>query len=123
MLKKKILCVEDDASVRKGLERFLRSCGYDPVVAIDAEKALLVVTEMADIWLVITDLNLGGPGSIDREGLNLIEEIKKIRPSLRIILNSGDMTPHVAEQALRNGAEAAIEKTNLFSHLKDIGVI
>ncbi len=60
----RLLLVDDDAAVRKGVARVLRKSGYDVLVAEDGEHALMIYDQSEKpIDLVITDAvmpNMGG---------------------------------------------------------------
>ena len=83
---KRILVVDDEShrldTIRRGLFLF----GYDSQGAICADDAiaLLLGTEGATFDLVITDLTMPG-----RSGINLIEQIRKTKLDLPIIVITG----------------------------------
>lgn len=78
-----ILIVDDDAPVRRTLEKILSKQGYEVVVAADGrEGAMLFRHRRPD--LVITDLIMP-----NQEGLGMIARIRAEDPGARIIAISG----------------------------------
>ena len=69
----KILVVEDDASIRLGLEDTLRAKGYDVVVATRGEEALILATS-ARPDLIILDIMLP-----DIDGFEVCRRLKSSR--------------------------------------------
>jgi DNA-binding response OmpR family regulator len=56
-VKPRVLIVDDEAALRRTLERVLRGMGYDVVTAADAQLAYEVLHE-ADVDLVLLDLHM-----------------------------------------------------------------
>lgn len=80
---KNILIIEDDASVRKMLTKFLERNGYEVIEAANGNDGIkLYYDHHPD--LVITDLIMP-----EKEGLETIRELKKINPNVQIIAISG----------------------------------
>ena len=82
-----ILLVEDDPHVRGWLASALKSLGYKLIEAEDGERALdkVVGENLIDkIDLLISDMVMPVMG-----GDELADHIKKIKPSIKIILCSG----------------------------------
>jgi signal transduction histidine kinase/ActR/RegA family two-component response regulator len=80
-----ILLVEDDAGVRRMIERLLRREGWAVVVAENAAEVLARWDQLPPVDLVITDLVLtGGMG-----GVELAAELLARVPSLRVLYTSG----------------------------------
>ena len=79
----KILVIDDDAAVRHTVARMLRRGGYDVVLAEDGDEGLrLFRSENPE--LVITDIIMP-----EKEGLEAIREICRLRPDAKIIAMSG----------------------------------
>jgi signal transduction histidine kinase len=79
-----ILLVEDERSVRTLIRRLLEVEGYIVVTAESGEDALVVAGREADIDLVLTDMVM--PGMNGRE---LIEQLERLRPGLKVVYTSG----------------------------------
>ena len=79
----KILLIEDEAVLRGLLVKLLNTLSHEVVEAGDGEEGLIKLKAEA-FDLVLTDLIMP-----DKEGLETIQEIRKIRPDLKIIAMSG----------------------------------
>ena len=79
-----ILVVEDDERVRHTSVDALRELGYTVVQASDAKQALAVIEVQPKIDLVFTDVVMP-----DMNGRQLVEEIGKRWPGLRILYTTG----------------------------------
>lgn len=106
-----VLIVEDEKRVASFLERGLRAEGYAPAVARDGEEAVqLALSEPFD--LVILDLRLP-----KRDGLSVLQEIRKIKPALPVlILTARDDVPSKVE-GLNAGADDYLTKPFAFEEL------
>lgn len=104
--KARILLVDDHPITRDGLalliarEKDLSICAQ----AGTAEEALAFVEKQA-LDLVLTDLSLP-----DKSGLELIRDLKAIKPALKVLVLSMHDEEHYAERALRAGAAGYIMK-------------
>jgi CheY-like chemotaxis protein len=81
--KKRILLVDDDDEFRKMLHLMLTQSGYDVVEARNGTEALTLLDRLPPD-VVLTDLVMP-----EREGLEIIRELKVTHPALRIIAMSG----------------------------------
>ncbi|MGA9121652.1 MAG: response regulator [Bacteroidota bacterium] len=64
MAKKKILCVDDDADLRRAVQHTLIGIGYDVVEARDGEEAIRCL-EKGTYDLVLLDVVMPGPSGMD----------------------------------------------------------
>ncbi|WP_340647479.1 ATP-binding protein [Phenylobacterium sp.] len=80
-----VLLVEDDEGVRSYSRGVLRELGYQVIEASDASTALTALNNNPQIDLLFTDVVL--PGVM--HGGKLAEEVRKLRPSVRILFTSG----------------------------------
>ncbi|PLX81120.1 MAG: two-component system response regulator [Desulfuromonas sp.] len=69
---RKILTVDDSATVRQLLNMTLTDAGYDVTEAADGKQALSLVAEN-QFDMLVTDLNMP-----EIDGIKLIEEVRKI---------------------------------------------
>ncbi len=82
-----ILIAEDDASVRALMKEMLVRFGYSVIEAIDGEDAITRFMENRDrIRLLILDVIMP-----IKNGKEVFEEIRKIRPDVKVIFASGYM--------------------------------
>jgi len=102
-----ILVVDDEAPTRELLSIFFKRRGFTVTTASTSEDALRLINELP-IQLIILDINLGEKSS----GLDLLEPIKKNRPSVPIILFSGiGLDQKTLEGARQKGAAGYLNKT------------
>ena|ERR1700712_1898542 len=81
-----ILVVEDNVILRFVLAEWLRSDGYDVLEAVSADEAVTILSSVAVVDLVVTDIQM--PGSMD--GLDLADYILKTTPALPVVVVSGN---------------------------------
>ncbi|MBA4072690.1 MAG: hypothetical protein C0497_12765 [Gemmatimonas sp.] len=90
-----ILVVDDEASLRKLVDRILRLAGYDTLLAANAPDALRLFDANApDIGLVLLDWHL--PGVSGREAL---AQLLQRQPDLRVVLMTGGREATADEHA------------------------
>jgi len=101
---KRILTVEDDAAIRRGIVDALRYAGYAPLEAADGHTGLDMAVRL-DYDLLLLDLVLPGPG-----GLDILREVRVTRPTLGVIILTarGEEADRVA--GLRQGADDYVVK-------------
>lgn len=113
--KSRILLVDDHPIVRDGLGQLIRReadmtvCGE----AASAEEAVGAVTRLKPD-LAIVDITLGGVN-----GIELIKNLKAIRPSLPVLVLSMHDESHYAERALRAGASGYVMKREARAHIME----
>ena len=101
-MKKNVLVVDDDASVRRSVRKVLEGAGYEVAAASDGEEAVVqFVPEQID--LVLLDLNLPL-----RSGWDVFERLTTRYPFVPIIIITG--MPNQYRTALAAGASALMEK-------------
>ena len=102
----KLLVVDDHAVVRQGLRQFLAAW---PDIVVDAEagtgqEALAAVRGRA-LDLVLLDISMP-----DCNGLDLLKQIKRERPTLPVLVFSMFSEHEYAVRALRSGASGYLTK-------------
>lgn len=98
MIRHSILLVEDELSMRLGMQHALSQTGYGVASADDAETAQLLLRQQA-FDLVITDLRLPG-----MSGMQLLEAIHELHPGLGVIIITAFPEVELAVQAIKAGA-------------------
>ena len=93
-----ILIVEDEELLRKSLRNYLEDSGYRIISAENGKKALEQFNN-EQIDVVLADLMMPVMG-----GLDLISELRRIAPSVPIIVISGAGSVQDAVESLRRGA-------------------
>ena len=99
-----ILVVDDEAEIREGLEALLTSEGFDVTLAETGEAGLQKL-EDRPYDLMLLDVSLP-----DRNGLELLREIKRRDPYLSIILITAYGSIDMARAAFKSGAQDYITK-------------
>jgi DNA-binding response OmpR family regulator len=101
-----ILIVEDEAELRNLFALILEMEGFTVLQAADGQKGLEILKGYAGtIRMVITDLNLPKVGGVD-----LINQARKLNPSVKIVGTSGMSGDKVREMVMRAGADDFIPK-------------
>ncbi len=104
MSRQRILVVEDDAAIRRGITDALEFEGYSTLQAADGLKGQEMAVKCA-CDLVLLDLVLPG-----RDGLDILREVRATRPTLPVIILTarGEESDRVA--GLRLGADDYVVK-------------
>ena len=107
----RIVVVEDDAAIRRGIVDALRFEGYQAVEAADGKVGMALALEV-DCELVLLDLVL--PGT---PGLEILQAVRQSRPTLPVIILTamGDEADRV--RGLRLGADDYVVKPFSVSEL------
>ena len=103
----KILIIDDDLLVRKMLTKLLKKNGYAVITAVDGKNGIELFNQHRPN-LIITDLIMP-----EKEGLEIIREIKKLGPNVHIIAISGGGTIEpilYLDLAIKLGADQAFSK-------------
>jgi CheY-like chemotaxis protein len=111
---KRILLVDDSEMARKAVKLFLEAQGYACDEAEHGAAAFVRLDEGHGIDLVVSDNQMPV-----MTGLELLKKMAG-RPnlhSLPFILNSGNVTEVLRDQALQAGAHAVLSKPTDFSEL------
>ena len=103
-MRKQILIIDDEASIRESLSEILEDEGFSAVMAPSAEKGIEIL-EDSSIDLVLLDIWLGD----GMDGLTALGKIKE-QHDIPIIMISGHGTIETAVQATHSGAYDFIEK-------------
>jgi two-component system nitrogen regulation response regulator NtrX len=104
MSREEILIVDDEKNIRSSLEGILKDEGYR-VRGVPTGEDLLKQVAQGVPDLVILDVWLPG-----MDGLQALEELKRVHPELPVIMISGHSTVETAVKATRLGAYDFIEK-------------
>lgn len=89
-----ILLVDNDKAVRTVLGDMLAQLGYTVVNASRASEASEIVAQRGGIDLLITDVVLGGA----RDGIELVNDLRKTHPVFPVLLISGLADPAILEK-------------------------
>ena len=100
----KILVVDDQEDVRRGLKRLISSLGCRVEVESSGENALAALEE-TKFDIVLTDIKMGG-----KSGVELLNEINQRWTDIEVALITGYGTIDLAVSCLKNGASHFITK-------------
>jgi CheY-like chemotaxis protein len=95
----KILVVDDAASIRAEVANLLEGAGFSMVLAQDGFEALARLETVADIDLVILDLNMPG-----KDGLDVLEEMRGAGKALPVLMLTSEDRADLLSRARRGGA-------------------
>jgi len=102
--KLRILIIEDNATMREGLELVVRRLGHHVEIFESAEPALAALkSKLADI--IISDYRLPG-----MDGLTLLEKVEALQPACEVIVITAFGSIDLAVQAMQKGAADFITK-------------
>lgn len=117
-MKKDILVVDDDSSIRATLKGVLENEGYNVVTVKDGLKAIDEIIARS-FSMVLLDLVMPGLG-----GAETMREIQKIRPTTVIIMTGHIHEEDLLHEAKRQGARAIVYKPlqihELLQFIKDV---
>ncbi len=101
-----ILIVDDEADIRELVSGILSDEGYGTRVARDGVEALAAI-KFRQPNLVVLDVWLGDG---ERDGIRILEMIKRDHPHVPVVMMSGHGTIETAVSAIKRGAYDFIEK-------------
>ncbi len=108
----RILIVEDDRGTREALGSALAVEGHDILQAANGREGLRMAVE-ADVDVVVSDMKMP-----EMDGLALLEELKKEKPDIEVIMVTAYGTVETAVTAMKRGAYDFVEKP-----IRDLGEI
>jgi len=111
----RIMYVDDDEALVFLVKRLLTRKGY-AVTTFTAPKEAVASLSANPMQcdLLVTDFNMPGYSGVD-----LLRDVRVIRPNLPVALASGYVTPEIERDALAAGARALIHKPNDVDELCD----
>ncbi|MFQ6757151.1 MAG: sigma-54-dependent Fis family transcriptional regulator [Deltaproteobacteria bacterium] len=93
-----ILIVDDEQNMRVALFEALSRNGHDVAVAENGQMALEMIAKHPPD-LVVTDIKMPG-----MDGLELLRQVKALRPELPVVIMTGFATVDTAVEAMKQGA-------------------
>jgi signal transduction histidine kinase/ActR/RegA family two-component response regulator len=101
-----VMYVDDDQALVFLIVRVLKRRGFTVTAFTDPHEAIAAFQANPKAFdLVVTDYNMPGYSGID-----LLRQLKLMRPDLPVALASGYVTPELEQSAIREGANALIYK-------------
>jgi len=99
-----VCVVEDDPAIRRGLVDTLRFAGYEPLECADGASARATLAR-AEVDLVLLDVVLPG-----LDGLEYVQELRRSRPRLPVIMVTARGAEEDRVRGLRGGADDYVVK-------------
>lgn len=100
----RILVADDDESLRSVLKQVLSMDGYEVTLTASGEEALAAFKK-EPCSLIITDIRMG-----NISGIQLLQEVKRLRPDTQVIIITSNATLDTAITAIQAGAYDYITK-------------
>ncbi len=113
-MKKKILLVDDEETLRWALHEALTDEGYDVENINDGVKAL-ESAKKTNYDLIISDLRMPTMG-----GIQLISEIKKICPNIKSVIITAYGSIETVIEAMHSGVSDFVTKPFKIEHIKSV---
>jgi DNA-binding response OmpR family regulator len=104
MKDKSVLIVDDEKNIRLTLSQTLETLEVETDTAADGEEALAKLKEK-EFGLILLDLKMPG-----MDGMEVLRQVSKIRPDIRIIILTAYGTVELAVEAMKLGAADFIQK-------------
>lgn len=101
---KKVLIVDDDVELRANLSEILKGAGYYIAEAPSGKEAIEKIASK-DFDIALLDLMMP-----KMSGIDVLKEIKKIKPKIRVIMITAFATVENAVDAIKKGASDYIAK-------------
>jgi DNA-binding response OmpR family regulator len=100
----RVVVIEDEPAIRRGVVDALAASGYDAVEAADGARGLDEALRRG-VDLVLLDLLLP-----KRDGLEVLAEVRKVRPTLPVIILTARGTEEDRVRGLKMGADDYVVK-------------
>jgi len=105
----RVLIADDQVNILEALKLLLGGEGFDVATAASPVE-LVAALERADFDVALIDLNYTRDTTSGQEGLDLLDRIKAIDPTLPVLVMTGWSSVSGAVEAMRRGARDYIEK-------------
>ena len=104
MSRLQVLTIEDDPAIRRGIVDALRFAGFDTLEAADGQLGLEMATKR-QFDLLLLDLVLP-----KRDGFSILAEVRRLRPTLPVIVLTARGEESDRVRGLRDGADDYVVK-------------
>jgi PAS domain S-box-containing protein len=110
----KVLLVDDEAIVQKVARRMLEAFGFTVLTANDGRQAIDLFLETRPVVVVLMDLTMPTMG-----GLEAMKELRRLDPSVRVLLTSGYTEEEVTHRTEGTTASGFLQKPFRIDELHD----
>ncbi len=111
---KQVLVVDDEQLILKIISDILSKQGYNVLTAYNCDKALQLLKEHS-FDVVLSDIRMP-----EKDGIDLLEEIRAKNPDIPVILMTGFASLDTAVDAVQNGAFDYLTKPLDYNKLKSV---
>jgi two-component system response regulator PilR (NtrC family) len=101
----RLLIAEDEAETRLLLKRTLTREGFDVAVAADGGEALEILRADDTFDVLVSDVRMPV-----RDGLELLKEVRRLRPKLRVVLVTAYLDVQQYYEVMKSGAFEYLSK-------------
>ncbi len=101
---KKVLAIDDEAIVLESIRKVLTAEGFDVATTLSAREGIHMAAR-EPYHIVLSDIRMP-----DVDGLTVLRDIKRVKPTMPILIITGYATVSSAVQAMKLGAVNYIEK-------------
>jgi DNA-binding NtrC family response regulator len=105
----RILIADDQPDVLEALRLLLKGEGYQ-TEAVKSPAAVIKAVEHRDFALVLIDLNYARDTTSGQEGLDLLQRLQAVDPTLPVVVMTAWASVEVAVEAMRRGARDFVTK-------------
>jgi len=109
----RILIVDDDPFDRETVSRIASKAGHEVTGAEDGVTAVQLA-ERHEYEIVLVDLGMAG-----MDGIATIQELRRLKPELCLVVVSGYDDPEHVMQAMQAGADGYLLKSDISTRLPD----
>lgn len=102
--KKKILICDDEIGIRESLNLILKD-NYDLKFSSNGTECLKILNDDKEINIVLMDIKMP-----KQNGIDVTRDIKRLNPSIKVIVVTGYESAEIAQEATAAGADAYITK-------------
>ncbi|MFN8094198.1 MAG: response regulator [Vicinamibacteria bacterium] len=114
---RRLLVLDDDASILALLRTYFSGLGWSVEVCADAAAALGLAGSEAPFDAIISDLHF--TPELAAEGLDIVARARERRPGAAVILFTASNENHVHAEALVRGADEVIVKPAPLARLRE----
>ena len=105
----RVLVADDLPDVCESLRLLLKGEGFD-AHCVDSPAALWSAVQAADFDAVLMDLNFARDTTSGKEGLELLDRLRALDPTLPVVVMTAWASAGLAAEALRRGARDFVSK-------------
>jgi phosphoserine phosphatase RsbU/P len=116
---RRILIADDQPDVLEALRLLLKGHGYS-IETVTSPAAMLEALSLREFDLILMDLNYARDTTSGREGLDLLDHLKKMDGAPPIVVMTGWATVGLAVETMQHGVGDFVEKPWVNSRLLEI---